>query len=233
MESGQSKEKIGLNVGTMGLPKATNGHGSRGIILPSNSLSNEGAANSRTKVMLSSNWKRGRILGQTIRNLSNAAGDPSTVKSDATAKLRRLGKICLEDPNYIVRDPIYKYMYNSRLYEIAYHNLKSNPGNMTPGITPTTLDGFSSDTIDKTVESLKDQSFKFNPGRRIQIPKASGGTRPLTIAPPRDKIVQEVIRMILEVIYEPTFSKSSHGFRIGKSCHTALKEIRTKFGVAS
>jgi len=229
VESGQSKEKKGLNVGTMGLPKATNGYGSRGIIIPLNNFSLYNTA----KVVMSSNWKRERILGQIIRKNSNAAGDPSTVKSDATAKLRRLGKICLEDPNYIVKDSIYKFMYNSRLYEIAYHKLKSNPGNMTPGIIPTTLDGFSSDIIAKTIESLKDQTFNFNPGRRIQIPKASGGTRPLTIAPPRDKIVQEVIRMILEVIYEPSFSKSSHGFRNGKSCHTALKTIHTKFGVAS
>jgi group II intron reverse transcriptase/maturase len=229
VESGQSKEKIGLNVGKMGLPKAPNGYGSRGIVLPLNYF---GLYNT-TKVVKSSNWKGGRILGQTLRNKSSAAGDPSTVKSDATAKLQRLGKICLEDPDYIVTDSIYKFMYNSRLYEIAYHNLKSNPGNMTPGIIPTTLDGFSSETITKIIDSLKDQTFKFNPGRRIQIPKASGGTRPLTIAPPRDKIVQEVIRMILEVIYEPTFSKKSHGFRNGKSCHTALKEIRTKFGVAS
>ena len=213
----------------MGLPKATNGYGSRGIVLPLNynSLYNT------TKVVMSSNWKRGRILGQTNRNMSNAAGDPSTVKTDATTKLRRLGKICLEDPNYIVKDSVYKFMYNARLYEIAYHNLKSNPGNMTPGIIPTTLDGFSTDTIAKTIESLKDQTFNFNPGRRIQNPKASGGTRPLTIAPPRDKIVQEVIRMILEVIYEPTFSNTSHGFISDKSCHTALKEIRKKFGVAS
>jgi len=213
----------------MGLPKATKGYGIRGIVVPINYFSLCNA----TKVVMSSNWKKGRILGQIFRNNSSAAGGPSTVKSDATAKLRRLGKICLDDPNYIVKDPVYKYMYNSRLYEIAYHNLKSNPGNMTPGIIPTTLDGFSFDIIAKTIESLKDQTFKFNPGRRIQIPKANGGTRPLTIAPPRDKIVQEVIRMILEIIYEPTFSKSSHGFRNGKSCHTALKEIRTKFGVAS
>jgi len=124
-------------------------------------------------------------------------------------------------------------MYNPRLYEIAYNNLKSKPGNRTPGINPTTLDGFSSDTIAKIIDSLKNQTFNFNPGRRIKNPKASGGTRPLTIATPRDKVVQEVIRMILEVIYEPTFSNDSHGFRKGKSCHTALKEIRTKFGVSS
>jgi nicotine oxidoreductase len=124
-------------------------------------------------------------------------------------------------------------MYNPRLYEIAYNNLKSKPGNRTPGINPTSLDGFSSDTIAKIIDSLKNKTFNFNPGKRIQIPKASGLSRHLTIAPTRDKVVLEVIRMILEVIFEPTLSNSNHAFRKGKSCHTALKEIRTKFGESS
>lgn len=81
---------------------------------------------------------------------------------------------------------------------------------------------------------MKDGSFQFKTGRRIQIPKAgSRSTRPLTIAPPRDKIVQEVMRMILEVIFEPTFSSSSHGFRPNRSCHTALRQVKTQFGAAT
>lgn len=140
--------------------------------------------------------------------------------------------MCKDNPNFIVED-IYSLMYNHRFYEIAYHNLKSQPGNMTPGLNPTTLDGFSSAVIESIIGNMRDQSFQFKPGRRTQIPKASGGTRPLTIAPPRDKIVQEVMRMILEAIFEPTFSPNSHGFRSGKSCHTALRQIFTTFGVAS
>jgi len=66
------------------------------------------------------------------------------------------------------------------------------------------------------------------------IPKADGiSMRPLTIAPPRDKIVQEVMRMILEAIFEPTFLDNSHGFRPNRGCHTALKKIKTLFGAAS
>lgn len=124
-------------------------------------------------------------------------------------------------------------MYNERLYEIAYDNLKSKPGNMTQGIIPTTLDGFSSEVIHGIIEELKEESFKFKPGRRVMIPKASGGERPLTVAPPRDKIVQEVMRMILEVIFESDFSQNSHGFRPNKSCHTALRQLYTTFGVAT
>ena len=124
-------------------------------------------------------------------------------------------------------------MFNAKLFEIAYNRLKSKPGNMTPGITPTTLDGFSLKIINEIIEKLKDESFRFSPGRRVSIPKASGGLRPLTVASPRDKIVQEVMRMILEAIFEPRFSPHSHGFRPGRGCHTALKQIFTTFGVAS
>lgn len=214
MESGQSKEYYELNVGTMGLPKALKGYGSRGIVVP---------------------LLKGRILGQNLRNYSSAAGNPSTVKTDATSKLLRLGRICLENPNYIIGDSLYKLMYNPRLYEIAYNNLnlQNKAKNNTAAINSASLDGFSSNTIAKIIDSLKDQTFNFNPGKSILIQKTSGKTRPLTIAPIRDKVVQEVIKMILEVIYEPTLSNFSHGFRKGKNCHTALKEIRTKFGESS
>ena len=103
---------------------------------------------------------------------------------------------------------------------------------MTPGIVPTTLDGLSVEVVEEIIQSLKDDTFKFQPGRRVLIPKANGGERPLTIAPPRDKLVQECIRMILEAVYEPSFSDNSHGFRPNRSCHSALKAIKQRFGVA-
>jgi hypothetical protein len=176
---------------------------------------------------------KGRILNYNIRYYSSAAGNSSTVKTDASRKITRLAKICLENPNMTVREDIYPLMYNSRLYEIAYDKLKSNPGNMTPGIVPTTLDGLSLKNIEDIIKDLKSEQFQFKPGRRIYIPKGKNKMRPLTIAPPRDKLVQEVIRMILEAIFEPTFSDCSHGFRPGRSCHSALRFIKSQFGVAS
>ena len=120
------------------------------------------------------------------------------------------------------------------MFEVAYHKLRSNPGNMTPGISPTTLDGISLEVFREIINSLRNESFQFDPGRRVDIPKSSGkGTRPLTIAPPRDKIVQEVMRMILEAIFEPTFLDFSHGFRPNRGCHTALRQIKTQFVSAS
>lgn len=88
--------------------------------------------------------------------------------------------------------------------------------------------------MEETIHQMRDGTFQFKPGRRVQIPKpGSSKTRPLTIAPPRDKIVQEVMRMILEVIFEPTFSNNSHGFRPNRGCHTALRQVKTQFGGAT
>jgi group II intron reverse transcriptase/maturase len=128
---------------------------------------------------------------------------------------------------------IYPILFKERMYEIAYHKLKSNPGNMTPGVDGITLDGFSREDILEIIEQMKTGKFQFKPGKRKDIPKSSGGSRPLTMAPPRDKVVQEVMRMIIEAIFEPTLSDNSHGFRTGRSCHTALRQIRRQFGASS
>lgn len=231
MKSKQPKEKFTSEQGTPGLPKAENGYGNRATIVPLNGilvtlLRGNSSSLDKSRVM-------GRVAGLSVRLYSSAAGDPSTVKSDATKKLRRLSELCKENPEAIIREPIINHMYNYKLYEIAYDKLKSNPGNMTQGINPTTLDGISNNTITNIIETIRNDSFKFTPGRRVQIPKSNGSLRPLTVTSPLDKLVQEVMRMILEAIFEPIFHPSSHGFRPGRGCHTALKEIKQKFGVAS
>lgn len=115
------------------------------------------------------------------------------------------------------------------MYLAAYQKLRSNPGNMTPGINPTTIDGMSTEVIEGIINELRKGSFKFSPGRRVEIPKSNGKTRPLTVGSPRDKLVQEVMRMVLEAIYEPMFMDYSHGFRPNRSCHSALRQIFSKF----
>ena len=211
---------------TTGLPKARNCYGNRGIVVPS-------GVNKLLSIGLKRSIALGRVPGSWYRNFSSTAGDSSTVKSDAIRKLLWLEEKCKENKTYEAKD-IYKIMYNARLYEIAYNNLKSKQGNMTPGLTSTTLDGFSIEVIREIIDKLRDDSFQFKPSRRVMIPKSSGeGEKPLTVAPPRDKIVQEVMRMILEVIFEPSFSSNSHGFRTGKSSNTALKQIYSTFGVCN
>lgn len=176
------------------------------------------------------------ILGRRpvpgVRNLSTAADSFSTDSTNAIERIRRIAKLCEENPKFIVKDKLYRLLYDKRLHMAAYEKLKSKPGNMTPGIVPTTLDGMSMEVLNDIISKLKANTFKFQPGRRVYIPKANGKMRPLTVAPPRDKIVQESIRMILEAIYEHSFSPDSHGFRPNKSCHTALKALNQKFRVS-
>lgn len=124
---------------------------------------------------------------------------------------------------------LYNLMYKEDIYVMAYEKIKSKPGNMTAGPDGTTLDGLSVDWIEKTIEQMKTMQYKFSPARATKIPKANGKTRQLSVASPKDKVVQEVIRSILEVVYEPTFSQYSHGFRASKGCHTALKQVSQKW----
>lgn len=124
---------------------------------------------------------------------------------------------------------LYRNLYNSEFYLLAYQNIYANAGNMTAGTDGKTIDGMSIERIEELIISLKDHSYKPNPARRIYIKKKNGKLRPLGIPSFNDKLVQEVIRMILESIYEPTFSNRSHGFRPNRSCHTALQQLKANF----
>ncbi len=129
---------------------------------------------------------------------------------------------------------LYGLLCNVELLEIAYHNIKSKPGNLTSTSEKAgqgeTLDGMSPQVLAVIAEKLRDESFQFRTARRAYIPKPNGeGNRPITVSPPRDEIVQEAMRMILNAIYEPLFKEESHGFRPQRGCHSALKYINQKF----
>lgn len=117
---------------------------------------------------------------------------------------------------------LYRYLLRPDLYFIAYQKLYSNNGAATEGIDRDTADGFSEAKVEKLIASLADESYCPKPSRRIYLKKPNGKCRPLGIPSFSDKLVQEVLRMVLEAVYEPVFSETSHGFRPGKSCHTAL-----------
>jgi hypothetical protein len=208
VKSRQSKGNFNPYQQTTGLPKGPKIYGNRGIVVP--------------RIV-------GRVPGRGVRNIASVAGSSSTVSTDSVSKIRKIAELCMKNPNFIVKDKLYRLIFDPRLFEVAYHKLTSKPGSMTPGINPQTLDGMSSEVVEGIIQELMDGTFKFKPGRRVNIPKPNGGSRPLTIAPPRDKLVQEVIRMILEAIYESGFSSSSHGFRPNRSCHSALKDVKSKF----
>lgn len=125
---------------------------------------------------------------------------------------------------------LYRNLYNPEFYLLAYKNIYANAGSMTEGTDGLTMDGMSTDRINKIIENLKNYSYQPNPARRVYIEKKnSNKKRPLGILSADDKLVQEVVRMIFESIYEPTFSKQSHGFRPNKSCHSALKQVENTF----
>jgi group II intron reverse transcriptase/maturase len=120
---------------------------------------------------------------------------------------------------------LYRQMFNKELYLLAYGNIYSNQGAMTPGASAETADGMSEDKIDQITEAMRHERYRFAPARRTYIPKKNGKLRPLGLPSWSDKLVGEVVRLLLEAYYEPGFSDLSHGFRKGRGCHTALRKI--------
>jgi retron-type reverse transcriptase len=123
-------------------------------------------------------------------------------------------------------EDVYRQLYNPDLFLRAYGNLASNEGAMTKGTTGETVDGMSRQKILDIIEKLKFERYRWSPARRTYIEKkGSSKMRPLGIPTWSDKLLQEVMRSILEAYYEPQFSPTSHGFRPGRGCHTALQDI--------
>src|SRR2546422_2444639 len=120
---------------------------------------------------------------------------------------------------------VYKLLFNKNLYLQAYGKISRNKGAMTHGVTDETPDGMSLRKIETIIELLRYERYEWLPARRVYIPKKNGKKRPLGVPVWSDKLVQEVVRQILEAYYEPQFSESSHGFRPERSCATALREI--------
>lgn len=127
---------------------------------------------------------------------------------------------------------LYRILFNEELFYVAYQKIASNGGSTTKGSDGRSIDEMSLARIETLIASLKDESYQPHPSRRVHIPKKNGKTRPLGIPAFEDKLVQEVVRMILEAIYEGHFETSSHGFRPKRSCHTALLHIQKTFSGA-
>jgi len=124
---------------------------------------------------------------------------------------------------------VYRCLYSEDLFLAAYDKIARNQGALTAGVDEDTVDGMSLNRIRKIIGELRRERYRFKPARRIYIPKKSGGKRPIANPSFTDKLVQEALRMLLEAYYEPRFSESSHGFRPGRGCHTALARVRQKF----
>jgi group II intron reverse transcriptase/maturase len=151
--------------------------------------------------------------------------------SDGLQRLEAIRKLNVKSE--WVNFDLYRLLFKPELYVLAYERIKSKPGNMTTGTDEETIDGFGMDEIRKLIEEMRTEKYQPNPVRRVLIPKSNGKMRKLGIPSTRDKIVQEVVRLILEAIYDSPygayFKDSSHGFRSSRSCHSALKEIQGKW----
>src|SRR3954453_16963410 len=120
---------------------------------------------------------------------------------------------------------LYRQLFNPQMYLLAYGRLCSNQGAMTAGVDGETVDGMSLNKIDRIIDALRHERYRFQPVKRVYIPKRNGRKRPLGLPTWSDKLVGEVMRLLLEAYYEPRFSDRSHGFRSGRGCHTALREV--------
>lgn len=186
---------------TSGLPKERKFYGDRGPIVPA--------------------------MGRGPGTLMYSTNEPS-LNSKPVGLLENIRVNSIKNPNQKLYNLI-GAISNPQMLMLAYELIKSKPGNMTKGTDNTTLDGTGMRWVDNTSANLQSGKYQFNPARRKWITKpGKKQMRPLGIANPREKIVQKAIQLVLEAAYEPTFLECSHGFRPGKSCHSALKSCRVK-----
>lgn len=147
------------------------------------------------------------------------------------SKLKRLvaiSKLSQKDRKWIHKD-IFRVLYKEEIWIAAYEKIKSNKGALTPGSEPITLDGMSLERLKQLREKVCSEQYTFKTVKLTYIPRPDGRKRPLGLPTANDKIVQEVIRLILEAIYEPVFSELSFGFRAGRGCHDALDHVENTF----
>jgi len=217
------KDNRRLNIGTGSLPKGINSYGGGRPIVPALLLSK------LSKFGHAYNTKREyRSLITVKREVVRFYSSEITNSLEKYPGLLALSELRLEFQQHQQVKNVYNLLLNEDLFITAYKKISSNKGAMTKGINYEILDGLppSMNIIRDTILQLKNHSFQFKPSRREYIPKANGKLRPLGIPSTRDKVVQQVMVMILEAIFENSvFLDCSHGFRPNKGCHTALKDV--------
>ena len=127
---------------------------------------------------------------------------------------------------------LYRILFNEEMFYVAYQRIYAKEGNMTKGSDGQNIDNMSLKRIEKLIDTLKDETYQPQPSKRVYIPKKNGKKRSLGVPTFNDKLIQEVVRMVLEAIYEGSFEYTSHGFRPNRSCHTVLTHIQNEFSGA-
>ena len=184
----------------MGWPKGRKTYGHRVGVVPNLRVTSQGYS-------LGNAGAKGR---STVFNVSNSRIYSTGGTRDVANAMDSLARHSSEGRDRVVDRKLYKMLCSEEFLIIANNQIRSRPGNNTSGIVNERVDnGFYLELS----QELRSERFQFTPGR-------------ITIASPRDEIVQEAIRIILNAIYEPTFLESSHGFRPNRGCHTALEAIK-------
>ena len=140
-----------------------------------------------------------------------------------TTKITRINQIAKERPKEVFTS-IY-HLINEELLKECYIELD---GTKATGLDKITKEEYGNDLENKIkslVAKLKNMSYRPSPAKKINIPKANGKLRGLAIANFEDKIVQLAVKKIVEAIYEPKLTNNMFGFRVGKSCHQALRYV--------
>lgn len=156
-------------------------------------------------------------------SLSTGTGSTTNVLSRLDSLYQRAKLVDSKIDRKLYKD----FMLNRDMYYIACQRLKSCPGLKVPSINPSTHNDIMSEILDDVIERLQVGNFKFTPGGRVQV--SNDKSKSCYLGKPSDILVQEVMRMVLETIYEPIFKDTSHGFRPNRGCHTALRTVFTKF----
>jgi group II intron reverse transcriptase/maturase len=143
-------------------------------------------------------------------------------------QLLAIQKLSQKYPQWKHRD-IFRILNKNEIWIAAYENIKGNKGALTRGSTSETMDGMSLERLELLKDGVLTEQYKFKPVKLTYIPRPDGRVRPLGLPTANDKIVQEVMRIILEAMYEPIFYEVSFGFRRGKGCHDALAHVEQKF----
>ena len=144
--------------------------------------------------------------------------------ADKTQKRLRGLSQCSQNGHKVQR--VFQLMTNySDLWVEVADSISRNRGANTPGVDGQTHRDLNGRFVE-IQDRLRADEYRPLPTRRVYIPKKSGGLRPLGIPTATDKLVQAMAARLLTEIYEPVFSDHSHGFRKGRSCHTALDEIK-------
>jgi len=219
-ESLVSKKSVRIYKGNSGLPKEINFYGNRAIILPV--LINNSKYDTINLV------RKGRIAAIKVFNVRWYTTDSGYQSSkniiDKLKSLHERSIICAQRQMPIDRK-LYNILCDIDLLKWAYENLKSKPINFITGMSPETLGSVSIEVLNKIIVELKDESFQFQPSRPKNKSEIKEDYCKLLKAPIQDKLVQEMMRLVLNAVYDPRFSSTSHGFRPNYSSHSALKNI--------